>query len=98
MTIRLSTLVKDKLAELAQHTRRSKSFLASDAIAGYVGAPSQSCIWSTTITIGRRAHGLRVANSGWGIAFSDRYRRQIVERLSRIPIVNRPALWSSSRQ
>lgn len=36
MTIRLSSSVKDKLAELAQHTRRSKSFLASEAIAGYV--------------------------------------------------------------
>ena len=36
MTIRLSTSVKDKLAELAQHTRRSKSFLASEAIADYV--------------------------------------------------------------
>lgn len=36
MTIRLSTSVKDKLAELAQHTRRSKSFLASEAIEAYV--------------------------------------------------------------
>lgn len=36
MTIRLSSSVKDKLTELAQHTRRSKSFLASEAIADYV--------------------------------------------------------------
>ena len=36
MTIRLSASVKDKLGELAQHTRRSKSFLASEAIAEYV--------------------------------------------------------------
>jgi predicted transcriptional regulator len=36
MTIRLSTSVKDKLTELAQHTRRSRSFLASEAITDYV--------------------------------------------------------------
>ena len=36
MTVRLSTSVKDKLGELAQHTRRSRSFLASEAIADYV--------------------------------------------------------------
>jgi len=36
MTIRLSTSVKDKLTELAQQTRRSKSFLASEAIEAYV--------------------------------------------------------------
>lgn len=36
MTIRLNSSVKDKLTELAQHTRRSKSFLASEAIAAYV--------------------------------------------------------------
>lgn len=36
MTIRLSSATKEKLAELAQHTRRTKSFLASEAIADYV--------------------------------------------------------------
>jgi len=36
MTVRLSTSVKDKLAELARHTRRSKSFLAGEAIEAYV--------------------------------------------------------------
>ncbi|MGV3548630.1 CopG family ribbon-helix-helix protein [Rhizobium sp.] len=36
MTITLSSSVGDKLTELAQHTRRSKSFLASEAIADYV--------------------------------------------------------------
>jgi predicted transcriptional regulator len=36
MTIRLSSSTKEKLAELAQHTRRTKSFLASEAIADYV--------------------------------------------------------------
>ena len=36
MTIRLDSSTKDKLAELAQHTRRTKSFLASEAIADYV--------------------------------------------------------------
>ena len=36
ITVRLSTSVKNRLGELAQHTRRSKSFLASEAIAHYV--------------------------------------------------------------
>ena len=36
MTIRLDSSTKDKLAELAQYTRRTKSFLASEAIADYV--------------------------------------------------------------
>ena len=36
MTIRLNRSVKEKLGELAQHTRRSKSFLASEAIEDYV--------------------------------------------------------------
>lgn len=36
MTIRLSSATKDRLAELAQYTRRTKSFLASEAIADYV--------------------------------------------------------------
>lgn len=36
MTIRLSSATKERLAELAQHTRRTKSFLASEAIADYV--------------------------------------------------------------
>lgn len=36
VTIRLSGSTKAKLAELAQHTRRTKSFLAGEAIADYV--------------------------------------------------------------
>ena len=36
MTIRISTEVKDKLDRLAGDTRRSKSFLASEAVEAYV--------------------------------------------------------------
>ncbi len=36
VTVRLSSETKSKLAELAQHTRRTKSFLAGEAIADYV--------------------------------------------------------------
>lgn len=36
MTLRLPSETKAKLAELAQHTRRTKSFLAGEAIADYV--------------------------------------------------------------
>jgi len=36
ITIRLPTGVKDKLARLAQDTRRSKSYLAAEAVAAYV--------------------------------------------------------------
>ena len=36
MTIRLSSEVKDKLGRLAQGTRRSRSFLASEAVEAYV--------------------------------------------------------------
>ena len=36
ITIRLPTDVKDKLARLAQDTRRSKSYLAAEAVAAYV--------------------------------------------------------------
>lgn len=36
MTVRLPTETKAKLAELSAHTRRTKSFLAADAIADYV--------------------------------------------------------------
>ena len=35
-TIRLSSEVKDKLGRLAQGTRRSRSFLASEAVEAYV--------------------------------------------------------------
>lgn len=35
MTVRLSTDTKDKLARLAEHTNRSLSFLAGQAIADY---------------------------------------------------------------
>ena len=36
MTIRLSPAVKEKLGRLAQDTRRTKSFLAGEAVAAYV--------------------------------------------------------------
>lgn len=35
MTVRLATEAKDKLARLAEHTNRSLSFLAGQAIADY---------------------------------------------------------------
>ncbi len=36
ITIRVSAEMKSKLGQLAQETRRSKSFLAAEAVAGYV--------------------------------------------------------------
>jgi predicted transcriptional regulator len=36
MTIRVSADVKDKLARIAADTRRSKSFLAGEAVSAYV--------------------------------------------------------------
>lgn len=36
MTIRVPTEVQDKLARLAHSTRRSRSFLAAEALAAYV--------------------------------------------------------------
>lgn len=36
MTIRISPEVKDKLGRLAQGTRRSRAFLASEAVEAYV--------------------------------------------------------------
>ena len=36
MTIRISPEVKEKLGRLAQDTRRSRSFLASEAVEAYV--------------------------------------------------------------
>lgn len=36
LTLRLSADLKDRLGELAERTRRTKSFLAAEAIAGYV--------------------------------------------------------------
>ncbi len=36
MTIRISDDLNDRLAKLAQDTRRSKSFLAAEALAAYV--------------------------------------------------------------
>jgi predicted transcriptional regulator len=36
MTIRLATDTKEKLEQIAADTRRSKSFLASEAVAAYV--------------------------------------------------------------
>ncbi|WP_159589025.1 CopG family ribbon-helix-helix protein [Chelativorans xinjiangense] len=36
MTIRVSPEVKEKLGRLAHDTKRSKSFLAAEALAGYV--------------------------------------------------------------
>jgi predicted transcriptional regulator len=36
LTLRLTPKLKDRLDKLARHTRRTKSFLAGEAIAGYV--------------------------------------------------------------
>jgi predicted transcriptional regulator len=36
MTIRIGTAVKDKLDRLAHDTRRSKSYLAAEAVSAYV--------------------------------------------------------------
>ena len=36
LTVRLPPEVKERLGELAERTRRTKSFLAGEAIAGYV--------------------------------------------------------------
>lgn len=36
VTVRLDSQTKARLEELAHHTRRTKSFLAGEAIAGYV--------------------------------------------------------------
>jgi predicted transcriptional regulator len=36
MTIRLDPAVKDRLGRLAEDTRRSRSFLAAEAVAAYV--------------------------------------------------------------
>lgn len=36
LTVRLSPELKARLAQLAERTRRTKSFLAEEAIAGYV--------------------------------------------------------------
>ena len=38
MTVRLSQQLKDKLQRLAESTKRSKSYLATEAIAEYVDA------------------------------------------------------------
>ena len=38
LTVRLDPNVKERLAQLAQRTKRSKSFLAAEAIAAYVEA------------------------------------------------------------
>ena len=37
LTVRLSPELKDRLGNLAERTRRTKSFLAGEAIARYVG-------------------------------------------------------------
>ena len=36
MTIRVSALLKEKLGQLARDTRRSRSFLAAEAVTAYV--------------------------------------------------------------
>ena len=36
LTVRLTPELKDRLGELAERTRRTRSFLAGEAIAGYV--------------------------------------------------------------
>ena len=37
LTVRLPSALKDRLGKLAEQTRRTKSFLAGEAIARYVG-------------------------------------------------------------
>ena len=41
LTIRVSAELRDKLARLAQDTRRSKSFLAAEAVSAYVDSELQ---------------------------------------------------------
>jgi predicted transcriptional regulator len=41
LTIRVSAELKDKLARLAEDTRRSKSFLAAEAVSAYVESELQ---------------------------------------------------------
>ncbi len=36
LTVRLTLELKDRLGKLAEHTHRTRSFLAGEAIAGYV--------------------------------------------------------------
>lgn len=36
LTVRLTPELKNRLGKLAEHTRRTRSFLAEEAIAGYV--------------------------------------------------------------
>ncbi len=36
LTVRLTPELKDRLGKLAEHTHRTRSFLAGEAIAGYV--------------------------------------------------------------
>jgi len=36
LTVRLSSRTKDQLATLSSHTRRTRSFLAAEAISAYV--------------------------------------------------------------
>ncbi len=36
LTVRLTPELKNRLGKLAEHTRRTRSFLAGEAIAGYV--------------------------------------------------------------
>ena len=41
LTVRLSAELKDRLGELAERTRRTRSYLAGEAIAGYVARELQ---------------------------------------------------------
>ena len=41
LTIRVSAELKDKLAQLAEDTRRSKSFLAAEAVSAYAESELQ---------------------------------------------------------
>lgn len=57
LTIRVTQEVKDQLGRLAAATRRSKSFLAAEAIAKYVEREAE-------IVLGIE-HGLADAEAGW---------------------------------
>jgi predicted transcriptional regulator len=59
LSVRLDPNVKVRLEKLAQRTKRSKSFLAAEAIATYVEAED----WQ----LGEIAAGLAELNSGKGV-------------------------------
>ncbi len=63
LTIRLESRVKAKLDKLAKSSKRSKSFLAAEAIAAYVEAES----WQ----LSEIESGLKELNDGRGVDHAD---------------------------